>query len=123
MKKTTITPNANGTYTAYEEDVVASGAGFGISEAISDGITFATVIIILAVLLLPLSPIWFFMTRAKIKSIKREGKSPHRLLEIANIITKITFILQIVSFVVFAILFICSIIFRPQIISFLEQYK
>ena len=121
MKKTTITPNANGTYTAYEEDVGESG--LGISAAISDGITFATVIIILAVLLLPLSPIWFFMTRAKIKSLKSESKNPHRLLEIANIVTKITFILQIISFVIFAILFICSIIFMPQIISLLEQYK
>lgn len=127
MKQTTITPyrDVNGCvtgYTAYEyeDDTASSGSGLGISDAISDGIAFATVIIILAVLLLPLSPIWFVMTRAKIKSIKNEGKSPNRLLETANIITKITFILQIISFVIFVILFVCSIIFMPQIVSFIN---
>ncbi len=87
-----------------------SGGGFGISEAVSDGITFATIIIILAILLLPLSPIWYFMTRNKIKKIKSQGKTPNRLLSIANTVTKITFILQIISLCIAIIVGIISLI-------------
>ena len=122
MKQTTFIPsgkdidgNITG-WTAIESggdtsnDSTGSGGDFGISDAVNDGITFATIIIILAILLLPLSPIWFFMTKNKIKKIKSQGKEPDKLLTIANTITKITFILQIISLCIAVIVGIVSLI-------------
>lgn len=116
MKRTTITPMRNPLngrieeYSVNEEEIDATNTGFGVSDAVSDGITFATIIIILAILLLPLSPIWYFMTRNKIKKIESQGETPDKLLSIANTVTKITFILQIISLCIAIIVGIISLI-------------
>ena len=82
----------------------SGGGGFGITDAIQEGIFVATLALILVLALLPLSPVWYFLSKNKIKEAVCSGNQPHKLLIAANKIAKFVCILQIISLVV-AILF------------------
>ena len=94
------------------------GGGSQIAAAIDDGVFLATVMIILAFILLPLSPVWYFIIKNKISTIKNQGYTPDKLLLTALTITKITFILQIV-FLIIGVLFavVSSSILLPFVLG------
>lgn len=81
----------------------SSGGGYGGSDPISTGITLATIAIIFSIILIPLTPIFYFIIKNKIKKLREDGQEPENLLLIAHKVTKVIFILQIIS-LVFAII-------------------
>lgn len=94
----------------------SGGGGFGITDAIQDGVFVATIALILVLALLPLSPVWCFLSKNKIKEAIRSGNQPHKLLIVANKIAKFVCVLQIISLVVAILLGIAQLVlFIPQL--------
>ena len=107
-------PDASGNETPVQSS--SGGGGFGITDAIQDGVFVATIALILVLALLPLSPVWYFLSKNKIKEAIRSGNQPHKLLIAANKIAKFVCVLQIISLVVAILLGIAQLVlFIPQL--------
>ena len=76
-------------------------------------------VILLGTLFSIANPLIFFILYNRAKKSKPKFYKE----EIVYKVSKILFVLQMITLFIFLIIFLCSIIFMPQIIDFIKQYK